>query len=146
MKSSAIAAAVVVLISAPGCATIAHGTRQEVSVTSEPSGARVFVAGQEIGVTPTQTRLSRKGGKIVIRFEKDGFAPQEVALERKASRWLIGDVAFAGAQFANQGLDTQAQMWTAAGTVLGVTVGIDLLTGAAYTFPSEIRATLKPAQ
>ena len=135
-----------VLLTASGCATIAHGTSQTVALSSEPPGAQVSLDGAPIGVTPTEVRLFRRKGGMVLRFEKEGFAAQDVAVERKGSRWLIGDAAFAGAQFANQGLDSTAQMAGAAGIVLGVTMGVDLLTGGAFTFPSEIRATLKPAQ
>jgi hypothetical protein len=83
------------LVACAGCATIAHGTRQTVTITSDPSGASVTVLsktkdGGEIlrstpGVTPIKLELTRGDSAIVIRVRKDGCAAVDVALKRSVS-------------------------------------------------------------
>ncbi len=41
------------------CATIIGGTSQRIPMTSSPSGAKIFVNGQEMGATPTTLKLKR---------------------------------------------------------------------------------------
>lgn len=56
----------------PACATIMHGSSQELSIASTPTGARVLVNGMEAGKTPFVANLKRKD-KHVIRIEMDGY-------------------------------------------------------------------------
>lgn len=49
-----------------GCATIVHGSKQGVPITSEPSGATVTVNGIEQGRTPMVAQLARKSDHIVV--------------------------------------------------------------------------------
>ena len=42
-----------------GCATVLHGTKQVVPINSEPVGAKVYVDGDYVGITPTEVKLSR---------------------------------------------------------------------------------------
>ncbi len=42
-----------------GCATIKHGTKQDIPIDSEPSGAKVYVDGAYVGDTPTEVSLTR---------------------------------------------------------------------------------------
>lgn len=65
----------------PGCATLAGGVTQQVRVKSKPAGARVLVNGNDVGVTPVTTRLSRWGWHWV-RIEMAGYEPYEVRLEK----------------------------------------------------------------
>jgi hypothetical protein len=78
-----------------GCATIMHGSSQELSIASSPTGARVLVDGQEHGRTPLVADLKRKD-KHVIRIELDGYMPYEVALARGTSGWVWGNIVFGG--------------------------------------------------
>ncbi len=107
------------------CASIIHGTRQNVSVNSIPSGAKVIVKGVEMAKTPAVIELKRNVKDIVLRFEKDGYEPVEVALNRKVDGWVAGNIIFGG--------------------LIGL--AIDFIDGAAYNLsPSEVNATLKELQ
>src|SRR5688572_8263570 len=48
------------ILALAGCASIVHGSRQQVSISSTPSNARVTVNGQPQGATPVVVRLKRK--------------------------------------------------------------------------------------
>lgn len=110
-------AAVVV---AAGCATIIHGSRQDVSVASTPTGAHVVVDGAQVGETPYVARLSRKE-RHTVRVELDGYHPYEVAIRRSTSGWVWGNIVFGG--------------------LIGLAV--DAITGGIYKLePAEIEAVL----
>ena len=65
-----------------GCATVFKGTRQEISVTSNPPGASVFVNNVSFGQTPTVIDLQRNKSYTVL-LELHGFKPYELKFERK---------------------------------------------------------------
>lgn len=141
VSTIAVAASVV---SAGGCATLAHGTRQDVAVTSEPAQADVFIDGERMGATPLTVSLKRRRKDIVLRFAKEGFADAQVPLKRGTSAWIGADVAISLNPFAAQGLDSVSQWPLAAGNALATTLGIDFLTGAAYKLPKSVRVVLSP--
>jgi len=85
----------VLVLVAVGCASIMHGTRQEVGVTSTPSGARVFDNGTPLGTTPAVVNLKRRHNHIV-RVELDGYQPFEIALTRHVTGWIWGNIFFGG--------------------------------------------------
>jgi hypothetical protein len=62
----------VVALGSTGCATIMHGTRQDVSITSVPSGAAVTINGQDKGKTPVAVELPRKD-KHLLKLELPGY-------------------------------------------------------------------------
>lgn len=110
------------LVTLVGCASIRHGTRQDISVNSTPSGAKVFVKGIHMATTPSIIELKRKDLDIVLRFEKDGYEPVEVALHRTMDGWVWGNVLFGGF----------------------VGLAIDFIDGAAYKLtPAEVNAVLE---
>ena len=49
----------------PGCATIMQGSRQQMAISSNPSGAQVFLNGVERGMTPMVADLSRKEKHVI---------------------------------------------------------------------------------
>ena len=125
-----------------GCAYMMHGSRQRVAVTSTPRGARVLIDDQQVGVTPVQLDLKRH--TRTVRLEKEGYHPALISLKRGASGWLISDALVSWNPMAGQGLDSTAQYAQMAVQATLLTFGIDLLTGAAYTLPAKVRATLTP--
>lgn len=126
-----------------GCATIAHGTRQTVTITSEPSSAKVFVNGTLAGTTPLRLDLKRRDKKTVLRMEIEGFLTKEVLLERTVSGWTAGNLVFAN-PYASQGLDSPSDYrHQLAATAFGF--GLDFATGAAFKFPPSVKVTLQPA-
>lgn len=79
-----------------GCASIIHGSRQELAISSEPIGARVLVNGEHVGETPWIANLERKKKEQTIRIELEGYQPFELKLERKISGWYWGNLIFGG--------------------------------------------------
>jgi hypothetical protein len=142
-SGSALAA---LLACSTACATFAHGTRQEVALSSDPLGARVTMGGQFVGTTPAVVNLRRRDANIVLLFEKEGFHPEEVRLKRSISGWVAVDVLVGVNPMMIQGLDSTSQYPGAAARGLATTLGVDFLTGAAYKLPPVVRAVLRPRQ
>ena len=104
-----------------GCSTMIHGTRQNVGILSNPSGAKVTIDGQTFGNTPLIVELSRKDNHI-IKIELEGYLPYEIILRRKVSAWIVGNIVFGG--------------------LIGLAV--DVISGGMYELtPEQIRAELK---
>lgn len=146
-------AAVLSLGCAAGCATIIHGTKQDVTITSDPAGARVTVLSKvngylaersHPGVTPLQVKLTRRDPGMVIRFEKDGCAPVEIGVKRSLSGWTFSNLLFAN-PFAGQGADSPqaaSSIYIELLLTAGALIGIDHSTGGAYNLPTWLHATL----
>ena len=83
------------LIALTGCATIMHGTSQDVGLSSAPTAARVLVDNKPLGTTPTIAKLTRKDNHV-IRMELDGYQPFEATVTRGVSGWVWGNIAFGG--------------------------------------------------
>jgi hypothetical protein len=144
--------AIGVLSGAGGCATIAHGTGQTVSVTTNPPGAVVTVLtakpGEtprvrlQPGVTPIKLDLPRRDGNIVIRVEKDGCPAQELRLKRSVSGWTAANLVIAN-PYSMQGMDDPASGY-AQQLLIGLPLffGIDALSGGAYKLPNSVHADL----
>lgn len=77
------------------CATIIHGSSQEVSINSQPTGAKVTVDGQPAGSTPVVAHLRRKDTHVVS-IAMDGYQPFEIATTRSVSGWVWGNIVFGG--------------------------------------------------
>jgi hypothetical protein len=108
------------LCSLSACATIMHGSNQDVSFSSSPTGATVFVDNQQLGVTPVTVKLSRKDHHMV-RLEMAGYQPYETKLTRGVSGWVWGNLVFGG--------------------IPGL--AIDAMTGGLYKLtPENVEATL----
>ncbi len=105
---------------AVSCASIIHGTRQDVSFLSTPTGAKVTVDHKPIGETPLIIELKRKD-KHLVKIELDGFEPYEMNLTRKYDFWILGNIVFGG--------------------LIGIV--IDLYNGGVYKIsPDEVHADL----
>jgi len=136
--------AIVSLLVAIGCASIAHGSRQAIEIRSSPPGARVLIKGRDTGITPAVVSVKRKDSSVVLRLEKDGYKPVEITLKRATSRWVAGDIAWSAGQFVNQGYSSTGQAAAGAVATLAIGVGVDALTGAAYKqVPGEVHVTLE---
>jgi hypothetical protein len=116
--------AIVALPVLAGCATVVRGTRQPVSVTSDPPGADVI--DQPSGtrfVTPATVRMSRREYHT-LHVTKPGFEPQQLPLRREAS------VGF----------------WIADAFTLGIGTFVDLMTGAMFHIkPKTVHVVLEPS-
>ena len=78
-----------------GCATIMHGTTQDIGLQSTPTNAKVTVDGLPMGSTPVVTKLSRKDNHIV-KLTLDGYQPFEATITRGTSGWVWGNIVFGG--------------------------------------------------
>jgi hypothetical protein len=117
MKRFMIAAAAFALA---GCASIMHGTSQDVGISSSPTNAQVTIDGRVGAVTPYVAKLSRKDNHIV-KIAVDGYAPAELTMTRKVSGWVWGNVVFGG--------------------LIGLAV--DAISGGLYKLtPEQLQATL----
>lgn len=77
------------------CASIIHGTHQDVGITSVPTGAAVTVDNMQSGTTPVVAKLSRKDNHVV-RVTLAGYQPYDMTLTRGVSGWVWGNIAFGG--------------------------------------------------
>lgn len=108
------------LVALSGCATIIHGSTQEVSVLSDPLGATVIIEGQKYGNTPVTIDLQRKH-HYLVEIQQPGYSTDYLIIQRRVSGW----------SYLNVGL-------------VGFTV--DAYTGGMYRLvPDTLRAFLWPA-
>jgi hypothetical protein len=76
------------------CATIFKGSKETVSFSSEPSGAKVYLDGQPLGGTPFQLEL-KSNKTYTVEFRLDGFQSRTVLLNNSVGAgWIILDVLF----------------------------------------------------
>lgn len=86
---SFLAVASLILLS---CATIFKGSTDDVSFSSEPSGAKVYVNGNLLGTTPVQLELKSKSS-YTIEFKKEGYETKTVLLNNSVGAgWIILDI------------------------------------------------------
>jgi hypothetical protein len=64
------------------CQTIVRGSKEMVSINTNPEGAKVTIDGNESGVTPISINLSRCIDHNII-FEKSGYRDSHILLTRK---------------------------------------------------------------
>ena len=58
------------------CATVLQGTNQSITVDSDPRGATVFVAGQQMGQTPVTFTVNKRRSAPEMRVELEGHRTQ----------------------------------------------------------------------
>lgn len=89
------ATAVVASVVIAACASIMHGTHEDVGISSTPSSAQVTIDGQITGKTPVVAHLTRKENHIV-RIEMPGYQPYEGTITHSVSGWVWGNIVFGG--------------------------------------------------
>lgn len=73
-----------------GCGTVVHGTKQELSINTEPPGATAIIETQSC-VTPCTMTVSRKAEKITIK--KDDFEKTyELSKHFNAGATILGNI------------------------------------------------------
>lgn len=86
-----------ITLSTTSCATIFTGTKDSISFTSNPEGAKVFHKGIEKCVTPCTLETQRSLSKQTVTFEKEGFASKEVKLTKNFNAVTLLNILFGGA-------------------------------------------------
>jgi hypothetical protein len=114
---------VVILITVFSCASIVNGTKQDVRINSDPTGAQVSINGVKY-TTPAVIKLKR-GSKHSLTFTKEGYEPVTLKIDKKFNSWVFGNLIFGG--------------------VIGLIV--DFSNGAAYKLsPDQVNAKLNKKQ
>lgn len=144
--------AVGVLATTAGCATLFGGTVQRTEVTSTPPGAEVLLDGEPVGATPAEISVSRRRREPQIRVEKDGvthyaWLRREISLRRILPSIAAG--VFLGYLGGITGgwppIEERDGLSAAGGLAWGAApVILDLVSGAAYAFPSRVTVALAP--
>lgn len=78
-----------------GCATVIHGTRQDVGISSTPTGASITIDNLQSGTTPIFAKLRRKENHVV-RITLPGYQSMDLTLTSSVSGWVWGNVAIGG--------------------------------------------------
>ena len=136
----ALCALLAVVVLSTGCATTMNSSTQRVAVASDPPGARVFLGGESLGVTPTVVTLDRRDPDPGLRFEKDCYRTTVLRVRRRTSKWVVGNLLFAGAPVNEY---TWGPWLTAMAVYTTVGALVDRRRGGAFKFPNLVRATLE---
>lgn len=105
-----------------GCASVIKGARQEIPISSDPTGALVIVDGKSNGTTPAKINLTRKH-RHAVTLEKEGYITENISIEPKMGLAVAGNII--------------------AGGLVGW--GVDAITGAQYNLkPDSINVALRP--
>lgn len=83
------------LLMLTSCATIMHGTRQSIGISSNPSNANIWVDQNYVGTTPIIVDMTRKDNHVVT-IDLEGYQPYQVTLTRSLSGWVFGNIVFGG--------------------------------------------------
>lgn len=84
------------------CGTLVNGTKQNVMINSDPSGAFITIDGKPAGKTPSVVKLKRNNSHQVC-LDLPGYKPFDVEIERTFSCWTIG--SFLGFGLIGVGVD-----------------------------------------
>lgn len=89
-----------------GCASIVHGGNRNVTITTQPSGAKAYVrkaSGEVVTIQTTPCTVSLdpkkgyfKGQTYVVKFELAGHQTTEIELRPTLSGWYFGNIVFGG--------------------------------------------------
>lgn len=91
---TAISLAVIFSLLVNSCATIFHGSTDQVGFSSDPTGAKVYINGQFMGTTPFELRLEAKK-TYTIEFRRDGYQNRTMYLNNHVGvGWVVLDVIF----------------------------------------------------
>jgi len=134
-----------------GCATIIHGTKQNIYVTSEPSGAKIIYQGKELGETPKSIKISRDENAIII-IKKYGYYPEQETLSSSDKNWISSCLLPWGILISAALYHPLSDLICKMGPLasLSLTLGppfvgplIDIFSGAFFKLPSAVSVTLK---
>lgn len=89
-----VSASVIVglLLALSGCATLFAEKKPEVSLGSDPQGAKVYVNGDLVGQTPVKIRLAANKD-YTIEFRKDAYQTKTYMLGKQVGGgWIVLDI------------------------------------------------------
>lgn len=85
-----------IALSTTSCASIITGTKDKISFTSTPEGAKVLHKGVEKCITPCTAEIPRSLSKQTVVFEKEGFTNKEVKLTKKFNAVSLVNILLGG--------------------------------------------------
>ena len=95
MTRTTLVAALASSLALSACASIMHGTSQDVGISSTPTSASVSIDNSDKGQTPFVAKLSRKDNHV-IHIAADGYQPADLTLTHSTSGWVWGNLLFGG--------------------------------------------------
>ena len=118
---------ITLLVVLPGCATLSHGTTQQISIATDPPGASCTLTRQGLGVatvdpTPGIALVERGESDLLATCSKPGYKPAHQSLQSDVSVMTFGNALFGG--------------------VIGSF--IDRSNGARYVYPDAVSLVLMP--
>lgn len=138
------------------CGTITRGTMQNVTITSIPPEAYIYVDNKPCGQTPQVISMTRYKNHHVV-LVKEGYEPNHYILTSRVSWMLAGNLLYFPACVGVGtflGVSSCGPFGSLCGLVMGIPVGalvtvggvgVDLCTGAGYSLSHErIHAPLRP--
>lgn len=90
-------ALITLCMSLTACATIFDKTTDNISFTSEPSDANIYLNGRLMGKTPTSFQVNRSplsGSMLQIAVEKEGYKRQAFELTKELNKIAIFNLCF----------------------------------------------------
>jgi hypothetical protein len=109
------------MIGLTNCSSIINGSKQIVSISSDPKEAKIYVNGNSLGTTPKKILLKR-GDTHIIEIKMDGYKTYRITTSKDITGWFWGNLLCGG--------------------LIGMV--IDLATGNAYDIdPDRIHAVLE---
>jgi len=122
MRLSSALLTLSLLIALNGCATIMHGTMQDIGVTTDPAGADLLVDGEHHYTSPAIIAMKRKHDHTV-EISQEGYKKELVEIKGDLSWAVAGDILAGGA----------------------IGYGIDAATGAQRRLkPEKVEVRLRP--
>jgi len=86
---------IVALVISSGCATIIHGTTQDINITTDPSGADLNVDGSERYKSPAKITMKRKHDHVV-EVAMDGYQKETLNIKSVVSGAVAGNIIAGG--------------------------------------------------
>ena len=114
-----VIAAVALLAVLSSCSSIVNGSTDNVSVTSDPEGAKCTIAGQTFR-TPASIPVKHSSDATLVSCSKEGYETGAAPLQSSTSAWVIGDLFMP---------------WL-------LSFGVDFITGNAWVYDDSVHVTL----
>jgi len=87
-----------------GCATLSGAGKKDVTISSDPSGAEVYLNGEKIGVTPIEHTINpRKIPNLTIKLE--GYKTASYSFKTVHNTKVRRNVALGPLYFIGEGID-----------------------------------------
>lgn len=75
-----------------GCATILKGSKETLTVDSEPRGAKVYLNGNPIGHTPLESQVPSKDD-YTFEFREEGYETRTATVGHfVGAGWIVADI------------------------------------------------------